>query len=61
MEAGSLTLMLGRYAFHRVTKIEQEKPRISLVLTYELRPGVHLNGAVRKRIFGPSAPSEPVL
>ncbi len=61
MEAGSLTLMLGRYTFHRVTRIEQEKPRISLVLTYELRPGVHLDGAARKRIFGPSAPSEPVL
>jgi len=61
MEAGSLTLMLGRYTFHRVTSIEQEKPRISLVLTYELRPGVHLDGAARKRIFGPSAPREPVL
>ena len=61
IKAGSLTLMLGRHTFHRVTRVEQETPRISLVLTYELRPGVHLDAAARMRIFGPSVPSEPIF
>ncbi len=56
--AGSLTLMLGRHSYHRVTRVEQEKPRISLVLNYELEPGVKLDDAARERIFGPAAPRE---
>lgn len=60
IEAGSLTLTLGRYTFHRVTRVEQERTRTSLVLTYELKPGVHIDAAARKTIFGPSAPDEPV-
>ena len=54
-KAGALSLMLGRHSFHRVTKVEQEKPRTSLGLTYEVKPGVRLDSAARKRIFGPSA------
>jgi hypothetical protein len=54
--SGSLTLMLGRYSIHRVTKVEAEADRISLVLKYETKPGVHISAADRKWIYGPSAP-----
>ena len=57
-KAGSLSLMLSRYAFHRVTKVEQKKSRISLILTYELKPGVRINADDRKMIFGPTADSD---
>lgn len=56
MEAGSLTLMLGRYSIHRVTPVEQSLDRISLVLKYETEPGVFISAADRKLIYGPSAP-----
>lgn len=56
MKAGSLTLMLGRYSLHRVTEIEQDKDRISLVLKFETQPGVHISAADRQLIYGPSAP-----
>ncbi len=58
IKAGSLSLMLSRYAFHRVTQIEQGKPRISLILTYELKPGVRIDAEDRKMIFGPAAELE---
>ncbi len=56
MQAGSLTLMLGRYSLHRVTPIEPGADRISLVLKYETQPGVFISAADRKWIYGPSAP-----
>jgi len=56
MKAGSLTLMLGRYSLHRVTPVEQDADRISLVLKYETQPGVFISAADRKLIYGPSAP-----
>ena len=57
VSAGSLTVMLGRHTFHRVTRVEREEPRTSLVLTYELKPGVRIDAADRRTIFGPNAPS----
>lgn len=56
MQSGSLTLMLGRYSLHRVTKIAPGTDRISLVLKYETQPGVFISAADRKWIYGPSAP-----
>ena len=56
MKAGSLTLMLGRYSLHRVTKIKRAADRISLVLKYETEPGVFISAADRKLIYGPNAP-----
>lgn len=59
MKAGSLTLMLGRYSLHRVTKITGEADRISLVLKYETQPGVSISDTDRKLIYGPSVPDGP--
>lgn len=56
MKAGSLTLMLGRYSLHRVTPVEQDLDRISLVLKYETQSGVFISAADRKLIYGPLAP-----
>ena len=56
MQAGSLTLMLGRYSLHRVTKIVGDADRISLVLKYETEPGVFISAADRRWIYGPDAP-----
>jgi len=59
VKAGSFSIMLGRYTLHRVTPIEKDKPRISVVLSYELHPDIHMDVARRKISFGPSAPDLP--
>lgn len=55
---GSFSIMLGRYALHRVTTIEGPTPRMSLILSYEDRPGVRLDVATRKMFFGSTAPDD---
>ena len=60
VKAGSFTIMLGRYTMHRVTTVEQQQPRISAVLSYELKPGLHMDLDTRKNSFGPTAPELPV-
>lgn len=59
VKAGSFTIMLGRYAMHRVTKIEKSESRISVVLSYELEPGLHMDLETRRKSFGPTAPEQP--
>ena len=59
VKAGSFTVMLGRYALHRVTPVQGHVPRISVVLSYELQPGIYMDLATRKISFGPSAPDLP--
>jgi len=59
VKAGSFTIMLGRYTMHRVTEIEQQRPRISIVLSYEQQPGVYMDLETRKTSFGPTAPELP--
>lgn len=59
VKAGSFSIMLGRYTMHRVTEVEAEKPRISVILSYELQPGLHMDLATRKISFGPTAPELP--
>ena len=58
-KAGSFSVMLGRYTLHRVTAVESDVPKVSVVLSYELEPGVHMDAATRKRLFGPTAPDYP--
>ena len=55
---GSFSIMLGRYALHRVTTIEGPTPRMSLILSYEDRPGVRLDVSTRKKFFGHTAPDD---
>ena len=55
---GSFSIMLGRYALHRVTTIEGPTPRMSLILSYEDRPGVRLDVSTRRKFFGPMAPDD---
>ena len=50
--------MLGRDALHRVTTIEGPTPRMSLILSYEDRPGVRLDMATRRKFFGPTTPDD---
>lgn len=57
-KAGSFSIMLGRDALHRVTTIEGPTPRMSLILSYEDRPGVRLDVATRRKFFGPTAPDD---
>ncbi|MCP4765254.1 MAG: hypothetical protein GY875_03195 [Gammaproteobacteria bacterium] len=59
VKAGSFTVMLGRYTLHRVTPVEQVKPRISVILSYELQPNIYMDLATRKISFGPTAPDLP--
>ena len=56
--AGSFTIILGRYALHRVTTVRGPAPRISLILSYEDRPGVRMDVATRRKLFGPDAPGD---
>ena len=57
-KSGSFSIMLGRDALHRVTTIEGPTPRMSLILSYEDRPGVRLDVATRRKFFGPTAPDD---
>lgn len=61
VKAGSYTIILGRYTLHRVTPVEQKNPRISVVLSYELQPGMCMDLSTRKLSFGPSAPDSPLV
>lgn len=61
VKAGSYTIILGRYTMHRVTPVEQSKPRISVVLSYELKPGIYMDLPTRKISFGPTAPESPLV
>jgi alkylated DNA repair dioxygenase AlkB len=55
---GSFSIMLGRDALHRVTTIDGPTPRMSLILSYEDRPGVRLDVPTRRKFFGPAAPDD---
>ena len=57
-KAGSFTVILGRYSLHRVTTVRGPTPRISLILSYEDRPGVRMDVATRRKLFGPDAPDD---
>ena len=57
VKEGSFVLQLGRYTLHRVSPIEGEKPRISMILSYDKVPGTHMTSATRKKLFGPTAPN----
>lgn len=59
VKEGSFTIMLGRYTMHRVTEVQKSQPRISVVLSYELQPGVAMDVDTRLMSFGPTAPMEP--
>ena len=59
VKSGSFVIMLGRYTLHRLTKIEQDKSRISLILSYELEPNIHMDAATRRTFYGPTAPNFP--
>ncbi len=56
---GAFTMIAGKFALHRVTPIEGATPRISLVLSYEEKPGVKLDVATRRFFFGQDAPDDP--
>lgn len=56
--AGSFTIIYGRYTLHRVATIKGASPRLSLVLSYEDRPGVRMDPATRRKLFGPTAPAD---
>jgi len=58
VKAGSFTIMRGRYTLHRVTENLSQTPRYSVVLSYEDKPGVKLDEATRKRLFGETAPGD---
>ncbi len=55
---GAFTMIAGNFALHRVTPIEGATPRISLVLSYEEKPGVKLDVATRRFFFGQDAPDD---
>lgn len=61
VKAGSYTIIRGRYTMHRVTPVEQSVPRISVVLSYELEPGICMDLETRKVSFGPGAPELPLV
>ena len=59
VKAGSFSIMLGRYSLHRVSRVEGPTPRMSMILSYEDRPGVTMDVATRKMLFGAGAPDTP--
>ena len=59
VKSGSFSIMLGRYTLHRVSEVTGETPRISMILSYEDRPGIKMDVTTRKMLFGPGAPDTP--
>ena len=59
VKAGSFSIMRGRYTMHRVTPVEQDTPRVSVVLSYEVKPGVVMDLPTRRISFGPDTPELP--
>lgn len=57
-EPGTFSIFNGTRTLHRVTPVRGSRARMSLVLSYEDRPGVKLDVATRKRFFGPDAPDD---
>ena len=57
-EPGTFSIFDGTRTLHRVTPVRGDRPRMSLVLSYEERPGVKLDAATRRRFFGPDAPDD---
>ena len=56
---GAFTMIKGNTTLHRVTDVEGERPRLSLVLSYEEEPGVKLDYETRKFFFGDDVPRHP--
>lgn len=57
-QPGTFSIFNGTRTLHRVTPVRGERARMSLVLSYEDRPGVKLDVATRRRFFGPDAPGD---
>jgi len=49
---GDLQLFMGRYSLHRVTQVQGDTARHSVIFAYSERPGVIGNPARTKQLFG---------
>ena len=49
---GTFSLFCGRYAMHRVTPIQGERPRINAVLSYSEKPGMKLTELTQRLFYG---------
>jgi hypothetical protein len=52
LRAGSLMIFRGRRSLHRVTPVGRGRSRLVAVLSYDMRPGVHLSEHDRQLFFG---------
>ena len=52
MEAGTLVLLRGRNAIHRVAPVEGSRTRMLVVLAYNSEPGISLSESARMTFFG---------
>ncbi len=55
MGPGALVLFRGRYALHRVTPVEGDRPRIIAVLSYDPQPGKRLTAHTQRLFYGRAA------
>lgn len=55
---GSFTIFNGNHTLHRVTEVAGNRPRLSLVLSYDETPGQKLDPETRRLFFGPTAPMD---
>ena len=52
-QSGTLTIFKGRYAMHRVTKVQGARPRISAILSYDSLPNQFAEDETNAFIYGP--------
>jgi hypothetical protein len=60
VEPGTLALFRGRQALHRVTRVEGNRPRIILLLSYDERRDTIWGPEAQRRVFGRAAGEAPV-
>jgi len=57
---GDLQLFMGRYSLHRVTRVQGETARHTVIFAYSERPGVIGNPTRTRQLFGRVLPAHLV-
>ena len=52
LRPGDIQLFLGRYALHRVAPVKGRRPRLSVIFSYAMKPGIIATAERSRHLFG---------
>ena len=55
LEAGMLSVFRGRYSLHHVTPVESNRPRLQVIFSYHVEPGMVFPEATQRNYLGRAA------